>query len=587
MAKSKRTKKFLQKKTNLTHKVKERKKRQDIKRKRDDRKFEKEQRKAQKRVVDEEEKTNEEDESKMSKMGLDEFLSGGFMNSDDDVDVPQRTVRKVKDDDDDDENEDDVKSHRADLEALRKQDPEFYEYLKKTDAELLEFGANEDQEEKEENEALPTEQDNDSQDDDSQDNNNNSNSACTLTPKLMIAMKVAAFETKSIRALSKFVQAFRSACHVGAISSDPEETAKSRPYRFQIKSSAVFNDLMLSALENMHQVLCHHLDYNNNNNNNNNSSKVLPHTKPRWDRLLPIVSSFCGNLLHFVSQLMDREMQLFVLQSMKPYMVFYASLPKIHRKTVKVLLTIWAGLSSARDEDDKEKTKEESEVRLSSFLRLRELVSVCPADSRLTDLALKNIYLTHIRNAKFVNDVTASTIAMRRNCVVELFLLRPESSYQQIFVYIRQLAVQLRLALTKLNKTSIKSVYNWQFVESMRTWAHLLCASSVAATKRNDDILKPLVYPLIQIVRGVATLQPTAQFVPIRLQCATLLNDLSAAANVYVKISCFLSFFSELIYFNTILITGIFPLHPYFLPYSQHHHFEVTRFREKKRTERC
>ena len=456
--KSKRTKKFLQKKTNLTHKVKERKKRQNTKRKRDDQKFEKEQRKNLKRAVEEEEVSNEMDESKMSKMGLDEFLSGGFMNSDGENDDLVDVKKSKKDDEqeDDDDKEDDVKSHRAELEALRKQDPEFYEYLKQTDAELLDFGADDNEEDEEGDDNQQEEEE--EEEDEVQDND----AVCTLTPKLMIAMKKATFETKSIRALAKFVQAFRCACHVGAIESDPEETAKSRPYRFQIKSSAVFNDMMLSALQNMHSLLCHHLDYNT-------KSKELPQSKPRWDRMRPIVSSFCGNLLHFVSQLMDREMQLFALQSMKSYMMFYASLPKLHRKTVKVLLTIWAGISSANDEDDEERVQQESEVRISSFLRLRELVSACPTDSRLTDLALKNIYLTHIRNAKFVNDVTASTIAMRRNCVVELFLLRPESSYQQIFVYIRQLAVQLRLALTKLNEKSVKSVYNWQFVESMRT----------------------------------------------------------------------------------------------------------------------
>ena len=53
-------------------------------------------------------------------------------------------------------------------------------------------------------------------------------------------------------------------------------------------------------------------------------------------------------------------------------------------------------------------------------------------------------------------------------------------------------------------------------------------------SQRNDNVLKPLIYPLIQIIRGVSTLQPTAQFVPIRLQCATLLNDIAVAADVYI-----------------------------------------------------
>ena len=42
----------------------------------------------------------------------------------------------------------DIASHQAQLEALKDQDPEFYEYLQQTDQELLNFG--EDAEEEDE-----------------------------------------------------------------------------------------------------------------------------------------------------------------------------------------------------------------------------------------------------------------------------------------------------------------------------------------------------------------------------------------------------------------------------------------------------
>ena len=95
---------------------------------------------------------------------------------------------------------------------MKKQDPEFYEYLKKTDAELLDFGAESDDEEEEEDSKQEVEEEAE-EEDSIQDNG----STMTLTPKLMIAVKKAAiaFETKSIRALAKFVQAFRCACHRG------------------------------------------------------------------------------------------------------------------------------------------------------------------------------------------------------------------------------------------------------------------------------------------------------------------------------------------------------------------------------------
>lgn len=40
-----------------------------------------------------------------------------------------------------------IASHQSQLEALREQDPEFYEYLQQTDQELLNFGQDDDEEE--------------------------------------------------------------------------------------------------------------------------------------------------------------------------------------------------------------------------------------------------------------------------------------------------------------------------------------------------------------------------------------------------------------------------------------------------------
>lgn len=40
-----------------------------------------------------------------------------------------------------------IASHQAQLEALRQQDPEFYEYLQQTDQELLKFGQDDDEDE--------------------------------------------------------------------------------------------------------------------------------------------------------------------------------------------------------------------------------------------------------------------------------------------------------------------------------------------------------------------------------------------------------------------------------------------------------
>ena len=184
----------------------------------------------------------------------------------------------------------------------------------------MDFGADDDEEEEEEDSKQEVEEE--TEEDSIQDNG----STMTLTPKLMIAMKKAAFETKSIRALAKFVQAFRCACHVGAIESDPEK--RKSDVSFSDQEQCCVQRHGLSALQNMHSCCVIILITTQEQGTTAEQTSLGSYAT--------IVSSFCGNLLHFVSQLMDREMQLFVLQSMKPYMKFYASLTKLHRKTVKV-----------------------------------------------------------------------------------------------------------------------------------------------------------------------------------------------------------------------------------------------------------
>lgn len=95
-------------------------------------------------------------------------------------------------------------------------------------------------------------------------------------------------------------------------------------------------------------------------------------------------------------------------------------------------------------------------------------------------------------------------INFMRNCVVEIYGLNFQSSYQHAFVYIRQLAIHLRNGIIAKTKDSQASVYNWQFIHSLRAWTSIL---STYCEKNNElelgeNPLKPLVYPLVQIILG-------------------------------------------------------------------------------------
>jgi len=69
---------------------------------------------------------------------------------------------------------------------------------------------------------------------------------------------------------------------------------------------------------------------------------------------------------------------------------------------------------------------------------------------------MKEAYLTYVRSAKFGTVMQRGAVNFMANGVVELFLLDGVGAYQLAFVYIRQLAVHLRQALTQKNAEAYK-----------------------------------------------------------------------------------------------------------------------------------
>ena len=52
--------------------------------------------------------------------------------------------------------------------------------------------------------------------------------------------------------------------------------------------------------------------------------------------------------------------------------------------------------------------------------------------------------------------------------------------------------------------------------------------------------LRPLIYPLVQLLLGAARLVPTPRYFPLRLRLMSALNRLAAAAGVFVPVATLL-----------------------------------------------
>mmetsp|Transcript_10890 Transcript_10890/g.13774 ORF Transcript_10890/g.13774 Transcript_10890/m.13774 type:complete len:449 (+) Transcript_10890:1-1347(+) len=180
---------------------------------------------------------------------------------------------------------------------------------------------------------------------------------------------------------------------------------------------------------------------------------------------------------------------------------------------------------------------------------------------------LKSTYLSYAKAAKFATAATVSsllpTLTFMGNCVVELYSLDYASSYQHAFIYIRQLALHLRSALQKKSSEAFRVVYCWQYMHCLKLWTAVLAATcknkniisnggggngggtkdgtsteiEMEVTAGDDDevaLMRSLIYPLVEIIFGVARLIPTARHLPLRLHCVRYLQQLAAASEMFI-----------------------------------------------------
>lgn len=73
----------------------------------------------------------------------------------------------------------------------------------------------------------------------------------------------------------------------------------------------------------------------------------------------------------------------------------------------------------------------------------------------------------------------------------------------------------------------LQAVYNWQFVHCLDLWGRVI-------GHMTQPKLRPLLYPLVQVVLGTVALQPSPRYYPLRLHLTHTLLGLTTATNVFI-----------------------------------------------------
>ncbi|XXH02538.1 hypothetical protein Hte_008914 [Hypoxylon texense] len=419
-----------------------------------------------------------------------------------------------------DEDGDDVGMSKEAMDALAKDDPEFYNFLKENDPEALEFddadlaevdelSASEEDDQPKKKRKKEKKQTKTVEEEETAENE--------LTQVMVARWKAAMSERQSLKAARQVVLAFRSAAH---LNEDDEDGV--RKQRYKISSPEVFHDILVVALKQIPEVLQHHVPIKESS-----SGKVhVPTESKKFKVLSNLLKSYISAIIRLLDSLSDDATLKLTLSAITPVVPYLLSFRKLLKNLIKTVVSFWSQSTSS------------DSTRITAFLVLRRLVVV--GDKGIREAVLKSTYQGLIAGSRVTNVNTVQGINLMKNSAAELWGFDQDIGYTTAFSFIRQLAIHLRNSIVHNQNESYKTIYNWQYVHSLDFWSCVLaehCSPLKEAEAGKESQLKLLIYPLVQVTLGAMRLIPTATYFPLRFHMIRSLLRISRSTGTYIPLA--------------------------------------------------
>lgn len=432
----------------------------------------------------------------------------------------------IKSDPLEDDSHSDGEGPKMDLDHLMENDPDFYQYLMKNEKSLLEFENEEDGDDVDEDE----------------DDDEGSVQDVKVTDKLLQSWSTQ-LKSKPDRALIRSVIGLfkRAVDQVsGKISDEDIEP------RYKI-SSDHFNEIMKLCFVDLTPALYKSLGIeppskridstNKNSQKHKKSQDVCPNKCANWKKMVGPIKLYLTSLITVLNSVANDSLTSSLLRHFLNLIPFISSYTHLVKRFLNKVTSLW---SSERSE----------KIRILSFLFILRLMKrddqkiiekeqkksksqedASGEKSSQLDTTLRKMYLSFAKNCRLTNVETWPFINFMKQSLIELYSLDQGICYRQTFVFLRQTAITLRNAMSNTSVDGQKTVYNWAFVHSLCLWSQLL------TTLHPSSVLKPLIYPLVQVTIGTIQLSTSGQHIPVKFHLIRALIHITKETDIFIPIA--------------------------------------------------
>ncbi|KAK4303489.1 hypothetical protein Pmani_024498 [Petrolisthes manimaculis] len=287
-----------------------------------------------------------------------------------------------------------------------------------------------------------------------------------------------------------------------------QETVASK---YKVEGPQIFNAIIRMCLKNIPTAISRILSVKTNNEN--------PSKCKKWSKYRNFIKAYLRNIVMLTECVAEpTALEAILSRGVMHLLPYFAANNMPSQMLFKRLTTLWA--------------TSEKRVQVLAFICIFRLCRALKGS--FLEWGLKRLYITYVHNSRFTSPSTWGLIDFMRVSLVELYALNEAFAYKHAFVYIRQMAIHLRNAITIKKKDQVQLVYNWQYIHCLHLWADLL------GKTHPSPALQPIIYPLTQVAIGTMKLQPTATFTPLVFHVCGILTSLSRYTRTFIPVLPFL-----------------------------------------------